>query len=96
MQTVLPIPCSLILLYHFAEVCGSKLTGSNGTVTSPNYPGHYPPDVTCVWVIQVKSSKVVELEFKFLDVEHSKKCKYDSLEILDGATVGLLYQAKQK
>ena len=39
------------------------MTGANGTVTSPNYPGHYPTDVMCVWVISVKPSQVIELEF---------------------------------
>lgn len=66
--------------------CGKQLTGFNGSVTSPNYPGPYPTDVTCVWVISVKPSQVIELEFKSLDIEYSKKCKYDSLEILDGST----------
>lgn len=66
--------------------CGTTLTGSNGTVSSPNYPGSYPTDVTCVWVISVKSSQVIELEIKSLDIEQSSKCKYDSLEILDGST----------
>lgn len=75
-------------LFCLSKGCGGKLTGSNGTVTSPNYPGNYPTDVTCVWMIQVKAPKVIELEFKSFDVEHSKKCKYDSLEILDGSTVG--------
>ena len=58
-------------------------------MTSPDYPGHYPTDVTCVWVIQVKAPRIIELEIKSLDVEHSKKCKYDSLDVLDGPTVGL-------
>lgn len=56
-------------------------------MSSPNYPEQYPTDVTCVWVISVKSSQVIELEFKSLDIEQSNKCKYDSLEILDGSTV---------
>ena len=59
--------------------------------TSPNYPGNYPTDVTCVWVIQVKAPKVIELEFKSLDMEtQTKKMQStDSLEILDGSVVGI-------
>lgn len=75
--------------FYLPSDCGKQLTGSNGSVTSPNYPGPYPTDVTCVWVISVKPSQVIELEFKSLDIEYSKKCKYDSLEILDGSTVNI-------
>ena len=67
--------------------CGSKLTGSQGSFTSPNYPGDYPTDVTCVWIIEAKTSEVIVLSFESLDIEYSKKCKYDSLEILDGSSV---------
>ena len=59
-------------------------------MTSPNYPRSYPSDLTCVWVIEVASTHVIELEFKTFDIEDSKKCKYDTLEIFDGSTVSLL------
>lgn len=72
------------------------MTGANGTVTSPNYPGHYPTDVMCVWVISVKPSQVIELEFKSLDIEQSKKCRYDSLEILDGSSVSFVLNPRYR
>ncbi|MBN3309803.1 ST14 protein, partial [Amia calva] len=36
--------------------CGGALSAWNGTVTSPYYPSHYPPNVDCTWTISVRIS----------------------------------------
>ncbi|XP_048580963.1 tolloid-like protein 1 isoform X2 [Nematostella vectensis] len=64
--------------------CGGRVTGSRGTLTSPNFPSPYPTDVTCEWVIRVGPKQAIELTIETIDIEQSKKCRYDSLEINDG------------
>ncbi|KAG5850692.1 hypothetical protein ANANG_G00085150 [Anguilla anguilla] len=36
--------------------CGGSLLAWNGTVTSPYYPSHYPPNVDCSWTIRVSQT----------------------------------------
>lgn len=44
-----------IIFYHFylPAPCGSRSTGSEGTVLSPNYPKNYSVDHNCVYSIAV-------------------------------------------
>ena len=34
------------------SVCGGSTTATNGVVTSPGYPGNYPPGANCVWLVK--------------------------------------------
>ncbi|KAJ8403802.1 hypothetical protein AAFF_G00346700 [Aldrovandia affinis] len=43
------------------QECGGRLTGSEGTFTSPYYPSYYAPLVSCQWDIQVPTGKNVKL-----------------------------------
>ncbi|XP_064644652.1 cubilin-like [Lineus longissimus] len=66
-------------------VCGSDLTGKDhGTISSPGYPGAYPPRIDCVWTISVSPGKKIMFHFATLDLEHHNNCTYDFLEIHDG------------
>ena len=67
--------------------CGGRIKGEKGTIKSPNYPSPYPTGVTCRWIVEAPKSKIVVLDFKSIDIEKSKKCRYDSVEVLDGGTV---------
>lgn len=41
------------VLFYSSE-CGGEFTGLSGAFTSPGYPSHYPPNIECVWNIEVK------------------------------------------
>ena len=47
--------------------CGGRLTltdtQTSGTVMSPNYPGNYPHNVDCVWLITAPASERIQLDF---------------------------------
>ncbi|KAJ8280279.1 hypothetical protein GJAV_G00052680 [Gymnothorax javanicus] len=49
-----------------SKECGGQLIGSEGSFTSPNYPGYYPPRVSCEWNIKVPADKWVKLSLKEL------------------------------
>ncbi|XP_060643210.2 suppressor of tumorigenicity 14 protein [Anolis sagrei] len=65
--------------------CGGVLTGTSGNFTTPYYPGHYPPNMDCVWNIKVPKDKNVKVRFKeFFLVEPglpSDSCTKDYVEI---------------
>ncbi|XP_018598430.2 membrane frizzled-related protein isoform X2 [Scleropages formosus] len=65
--------------------CGGILTDPDGTFSSPNHPGPYPPDSLCLWVIQVRPPALVQLRVSSLSVEGPSPCLFDWLELREVA-----------
>uniref|UniRef100_A0A3B4B326 CUB domain-containing protein n=1 Tax=Periophthalmus magnuspinnatus TaxID=409849 RepID=A0A3B4B326_9GOBI len=63
--------------------CGGPITAPSGEIHSPSYPGSYPNNVDCSWVISVDPNHRVLLNFSDLDID-------DFLEIREGNSTGLL------
>ncbi|XP_056139997.1 membrane frizzled-related protein [Lampris incognitus] len=61
--------------------CGGVLTDLEGSFSSPNHPGSYPPDSLCVWVIRVKSPFLVQIHISSLTVEGPSPCLFDWLGV---------------
>ncbi|XP_069004474.1 membrane frizzled-related protein [Embiotoca jacksoni] len=61
--------------------CGGVLTDSEGSFSSPNHPGSYPPNSLCVWVIQVPPPSLVQIHVSSLTVEGPSPCLFDWLEV---------------
>ncbi|XP_030008522.1 membrane frizzled-related protein-like isoform X1 [Sphaeramia orbicularis] len=61
--------------------CGGVLTDSEGSFSSPNHPGSYPPNSLCVWVIRVPPPSLVQIHISSLNVEGPSPCLFDWLEV---------------
>uniref|UniRef100_A0A8C2LF69 CUB and Sushi multiple domains 3 n=1 Tax=Cricetulus griseus TaxID=10029 RepID=A0A8C2LF69_CRIGR len=61
--------------------CGSRSTGSEGTVLSPNYPKNYSVEHNCVYSIAVPKEFVVFGQFVFFQTS-----LHDVVEVFDGPT----------
>ncbi|TWW76690.1 membrane frizzled-related protein isoform X1 [Takifugu flavidus] len=61
--------------------CGAVLTDLEGSFTSPNHPGSYPPNLLCMWVIQVPPPFTVQIHVLSLAVEGPSPCLFDWLEV---------------
>ncbi|XP_062328232.1 membrane frizzled-related protein [Osmerus eperlanus] len=61
--------------------CGGVLTDPEGSFSSPNHPGYYPPDSLCVWMIQVAPPSLVQIHVSSLTVEGPSPCLFDWLEV---------------
>ncbi|KAI4815576.1 membrane frizzled-related protein [Pseudochaenichthys georgianus] len=61
--------------------CGGVLSDSEGSFSTPNHPGSYPPNLLCVWVIRVPPSSVVQIHISSLTVEGPSPCLFDWLEV---------------
>ncbi|XP_031716399.1 membrane frizzled-related protein [Anarrhichthys ocellatus] len=61
--------------------CGGVLTDSEGSFSSPNHPGSYPPNLLCVWVIRVAPPYQVQIHVTSLTVEGPSPCLFDWLEV---------------
>ncbi|KAH0627493.1 hypothetical protein JD844_003258 [Phrynosoma platyrhinos] len=70
--------------------CGGNVyisqTSPSGFISSPNYPGNYPPHGDCVWKIIAPYGEAVELQFQDqFDIQPSPNCTLSYLELRDGA-----------
>ncbi|XP_072269338.1 CUB and sushi domain-containing protein 3 [Pyxicephalus adspersus] len=61
--------------------CGSRSTGSEGTVLSPNYPKNYSIGHNCVYSVAVPKEFVVFGQFVFFQTS-----LHDVIEVYDGTT----------
>ena len=64
-----------------------KLTGSHGTLQSPNETKYYSPSSSCDWLITVPEGKIVNLVFDKFDLEptYRSRCTADYVEVFDGS-----------
>ncbi|XP_006895682.1 PREDICTED: membrane frizzled-related protein [Elephantulus edwardii] len=63
------------------STCGGFLPSPMGFFSSPNYPDPYPPNMHCVWHIQVEAGHTVQLKIDTLNMESVASCFFDRLEI---------------
>ncbi|XP_041840874.1 procollagen C-endopeptidase enhancer b [Melanotaenia boesemani] len=67
------------------QFCGGRLTKSQGSVKTPNWPNsNYPAGISCSWHISVEPSNVIEVKFEKLDLEADVYCRYDYVALFNG------------
>ena len=63
-----------------------------GTFHSPNFPRTYPGNAYCTWTLEAPEGHSVYVRFTFFELEESKNCFYDNIEIRDESEDGELLQ----
>ncbi|XP_033347146.1 cubilin [Bombus vosnesenskii] len=66
--------------------CGGRFTTDTGIIFSKNYPKNYPHSQNCKWLIQVDQNYIVNMTFLDFDIEDSRNCTDDYVQIYDGPT----------
>ncbi|XP_070575318.1 low-density lipoprotein receptor-related protein 12-like isoform X2 [Ptychodera flava] len=66
--------------------CGGVYSESVDQITSPNYPMLYPNNAHCVYRISAPDGKSIWIQFITLELEQSKECESDVIEIYDGVS----------
>ncbi|GBP07549.1 Cubilin [Eumeta japonica] len=64
--------------------CGGMLTGSSGSISSPNYPQPYGRNANCRYSVVVNPGSRVKFSFSDLDLENTINCRDDYVQIFDG------------
>lgn len=64
--------------------CGGTLTGSTGSISSPNYPDSYNENSECSYKIVTSLGSRIRLAFTDLDLERTTDCRDDYVEMFDG------------
>lgn len=65
--------------------CGGVLPAPYGNFSSPNFPGRYPYETECTWLIVVAEGSSVLLSFSHFELEYHAACAYDYLQVYNGA-----------
>ncbi|XP_021261216.1 CUB domain-containing protein 2 isoform X2 [Numida meleagris] len=66
--------------------CGGVLSAPSGNFSSPNFPGLYPYETECTWLIVVAEGSSVLLSFSHFELEYHAACAYDYLQVYNGAS----------
>ena len=64
--------------------CGGNFSDASGVLTSPNYPGNYPDDADCTFLISGPDDSYISFTITNMDIEDDDECSYDVLKIRDG------------
>ncbi|CAJ0935824.1 unnamed protein product [Ranitomeya imitator] len=64
--------------------CGGVLNETSGIFNSPFFPGLYPNNAHCEWVMRVKAEHTVDLSFLSLNLDSSFYCSSGSVSVYDG------------
>ena len=54
----------------------AKIKAESGQIVSPKYPNDYGNSMTCSWIIEVPSDKVVAIKFHDIDVSLNEIFNY--------------------
>ncbi|XP_065052551.1 uncharacterized protein LOC135681853 isoform X4 [Rhopilema esculentum] len=66
--------------------CFQRLNGFGGEISRGSLSSFYSPNQDCIWVITVRNSYKIKVEFDFFEVEASRSCSKDFFKIHDGST----------
>ncbi len=65
----------LLLTSLAAAECGSSVTGKQGVLLSPNYPGYYGNNHECIYSIQTQTGKGIQLRARDFRLEEDDLLK---------------------
>ncbi|XP_040217262.1 CUB and zona pellucida-like domain-containing protein 1 [Rana temporaria] len=64
--------------------CGGDLSGSSGTIASPNYPGRHDHFTYCIWNVKTPKNTIAKLSFTEIFIEPDASCRFDFIALFDG------------
>lgn len=75
----------------YISACGGTLIAAEGSFTSPNYPGSYPNNAECVWILPTSPGNKIDVSVQTLDIQKEDDfCNNDFLEIRKNNGLGEL------
>ncbi|KAJ1170309.1 hypothetical protein NDU88_002187 [Pleurodeles waltl] len=86
-QCIVAVTCACVLYLVHAKKgvkCGGVLSAPSGNFSSPNFPGLYPYDTDCMWLIVVPEGSSVLLTFHHFELEFHDACDFDYVKVYNG------------
>uniref|UniRef100_A0A0B7AT12 Uncharacterized protein n=1 Tax=Arion vulgaris TaxID=1028688 RepID=A0A0B7AT12_9EUPU len=83
-------PVSKSTTKDFTEIykkgCNITITATSSNISSPDFPLHYPYDITCVTKLRSDVNSTFLIRFSNFSIEEDENCDYDSLSIYQDGT----------
>ena len=79
----------MLFCSFFSDDCSTYLTTVSGSINSLSFPGSYPANKDCTWLIEISKDKNIALMFTQFDVYQGSNpgsCNSDYVEVRDGLT----------
>lgn len=70
--------------YGILLACGGQLKSEIGILKYPATETNYDHRTNCAWTIETNSTEVLNVTFTKFNLEGSRECQYDFLQIHDG------------
>ena len=51
----------MVYLLFFVSECGGDITGTEGGLSTPNFPSYYTANLTCTWNVRVTEGKRIQI-----------------------------------
>ncbi|KAG8183432.1 hypothetical protein JTE90_023188 [Oedothorax gibbosus] len=64
--------------------CVHHVLSTDGVVSSPNFPDHYPSRKECTWTFDTTPGHRIKLVFDSFELEPHQECAYDHVALYDG------------
>ncbi|CAL1294950.1 unnamed protein product [Larinioides sclopetarius] len=64
--------------------CVHQVSSTDGVVSSPNFPDHYPSRKECTWKFETTPGHRIKLVFDSFELEPHQECAYDHVALYDG------------
>ncbi|CAL1294951.1 unnamed protein product [Larinioides sclopetarius] len=68
----------------FVTACVHQVSSTDGVVSSPNFPDHYPSRKECTWKFETTPGHRIKLVFDSFELEPHQECAYDHVALYDG------------
>lgn len=73
-----------ILQRSFLIACGGLRNSPSGTIKYPPAESKYDHNAKCAWLIKTNITQVLNITFTKFEIEYSRECRFDWLQIHDG------------
>lgn len=72
----------MIIVILFAAECGNSVTGTQGTLLSPNFPVNYNNNHECIYSIQTQPGKGIQLKARTFELSEGDVLKVKPIDLI--------------
>lgn len=72
----------IVILFLFPAECGNSVTGTQGTLLSPNFPVNYNNNHECIYSIQTQPGKGIQLKARAFELAEGDVLKVHLIDFI--------------
>lgn len=79
----------MIIVILFPAECGNSVTGTQGTLLSPNFPVNYNNNHECIYSIQTQPGKGIQLKARTFELSEGDVLKVKLIDFIEDVSYGI-------